>query len=342
MSTGTGFARLKVSLTSTGSVSRSAIAGWQTLEMATGQNAIGISLVRPARFASRATGLTTDGTLGCAAGGYGSLAASQSGTSLFTEFGANAGALEGHRFDVMPPQFHETAPLLSLSSAHNTLPSLGSVTNGTAFVMREHWTLACAFPIGSFTATSSPGTADRVQMYSGTAWETYWACAFGGSPRWVALNDSQLDDAGGRIISPGEGCFVQRRGSALGIVLTGEVRQNRFVQPLRAGYQLLAEGFPIPASAINRQLDVTSGFVAGQSPSSSDVFQLWSGTGYQPFFLAGLPDGSERWVTQTDANLTDRSSEWLFQPTRAAFLRCSVAKPGYSYGPPIIEPFFGP
>ena len=105
--------------------------------------------------------------------------------------------------------------------------------------------------------------------------------------------------------------------------MTGHLRDHAFVQPLRAGYNLLSASTPIDASPAWRGF-TGQAFRGHTDPTLADGVQLWAGDrqvgeeAYESYFLL---DGDLRyWAHQEDVNLNNVDESALFPGNRAFFL----------------------
>ena len=123
------------------------------------------------------------------------------------------------------------------------------------------------------------------------------------------------------------------------ITTIGNVRSSAFVQPLRAGYNLVSEPYPDLRSPSGRQMLVDDGFVGSLDPSAADQIQIWrgdseNGIGYDGYFLldAGAEGTFRYWTDLSNAALQNRNDTKLFHPNRAAFIRRNADElPSYKF-----------
>ncbi len=243
------------------------------------------------------------------------------------------GVNEGHRFEVT--ELSCTAGTIALDAAHarSTLSSVPASLTGAPVVLRKHWRAKDALPVGGFRATNNPTTADRLLFYdlNTAAFKTLWLFLNGGSPKWVLQGDSNLADAGGRVINATEGLFVHPRATVTSLAVYGVARQNDSVCPLLTGSNFVGSFGGGTQSTADRLMTVAGGFVGSNSQTNADRLRIWKGdtsstqsyAGYYLLKTASL----ERWVAEGDAQLNDQSGAQIFSPYRASFIQCKTARP---------------
>lgn len=247
-----------------------------------------------------------------------------SGVSYYAE--VLSGDHAGHRFEIN--EVASTANGIALEPGHalNTLASIPASLAGDQIAVRRHSTLNSLFHKPSFNATNNPTTATRILFYQGGTFRFYWLFNAGGNPRWVLDGDFLLRDAGNRIVSPAEGCFVHARNNPPTITLTGLVRSTPFATTLTTGPNLIAGGWPMEQTPLQRNYTHASGFSGSSSSATSDRLLFWSGdstagvSGYDGHFL--LRTGPlNHWTTEKNSSLINQNNTVLFQPLRAVLIR---------------------
>lgn len=284
--------------------------GMLTHSFKPGTQLAGISLVRPAV----ATGVIQSASGPTVISGSVSYGALLNADSFYyieiTEDEANASLYEGDRFDV------DTASTMAASagtivlkpSAENTItgnppPALA----GARFVLREHHTLGglLADMPGAFRASDEitlrrDGTSHITATLN--AAETTWRAG--------------LTNCNDVIVYPGVGFFLVRNGSHVtSVALTGTVRANAFVQIIKAGEQVIAEGFPVhaapgPASGASRLFTNS----AGGTFATGDTLAAYNPAGQLVTYKFNA--ANNRWM----AGLTNGTALNLFHPTTASYL----------------------
>ena len=148
--------------------------------------------------------------------------------------------LAGHRFEVDVPGT-VTAGSNRILIAQPRTADL-SVLNGIAanFSIRPHITF------GQLTSQWDPASlrnGDAITTFVNGFFTTYTYHV--GSNQWrTGIGFPQYDR-----IQPGQGFFFRREAEeTTEVVFTGEVRSHAFVQPLEAGIQIIAQGFPVASS----------------------------------------------------------------------------------------------
>ena len=134
-----------------------------------------------------------------------------------------------------------------------------------------------------------------------------------------------------RLIAPGEGILIDgAQDTDFTLLQIGQVRGNAHVQKFADGFQLVAEGFPVPYSPVQRGL-ADSGIVGntgGLSPSSADQIHTWAGNevagadyfcSYHLLEYSGDGGLFSFWVNSTTHVPVD--DEPLFIPDRNTHLR---------------------
>jgi hypothetical protein len=255
-----------------------------------------------------------------------------------------SGQHEGHRFDIDLSGSTDQVVPLDLRGAHNTLSALPA--SGIRFsqaVVRPHRLLGEVYPIERFEGSNDPASADQVQFFNGTGYDSYFLLEAVGRRHWVPSGDPSLNDAHHVVIPPGEGAFVRLASASdeTSVLVTGHLRDHAFMQPLRQGYNLLAPSAPLEMSPLTRGLTLANGFLGNADPMGADQVQLWLGNlvqgllGYRGYFL--LDAGEHRhWTGATDLDLTDEDRSLLFRGDRAFFFH-AASEPHGGYRVPAVE-----
>ncbi|MCH1507135.1 MAG: FG-GAP-like repeat-containing protein [Verrucomicrobiales bacterium] len=255
-----------------------------------------------------------------------------------------SGQYEGHRFDIDLSGTTDQVVSLDLRGSCNTLSALPS--SGIRFsqaVVRPHRLLGEVYPIGRFQGSKDPASADQVQFFNGTGYDSYFLLDAGGRRHWVSSGDTDLKDAHHVIIPPGEGAFVRLANDSdeAPVLVTGHLRDHAFIQPLRRGYNLLAPSAPLEMSPQTRGLTLGNGFLGNADPTGADQVQLWLGDlvqgtlGYRGYFLLEA-NGHRHWTGATDLDLKDEDGSMLFKGNRAFFFQ-AAGEPHRSYRVPAVE-----
>ncbi|MCX6873530.1 MAG: carboxypeptidase regulatory-like domain-containing protein [Verrucomicrobia bacterium] len=272
----------------------------------------------------------------------------------------------GHRFDVVLANGSTVTlasddTLCSAGPPFNTLivpasagsPLPASLANDTV-VIRRHWTLGeMFFPVSGFHADSDPASADQVQTFAGGAWTTYWL-KNPTTPTWVTAVAEPYTDRGSDVIPPGQGVFVDKRGTATSILAYGEVRANAFVRPLCAGLNLVGGGYPLDQFArgdtpglYGRAMNLgvaPTGFFGSRDFKTADSFFVWQGdenataNGYDTYYLLNrdtVVPAQIKWVKVGDIiSLRSHDASPLFLGDRSVFIRVKDPLPAYTIPSP--------
>jgi hypothetical protein len=105
------------------------------------------------------------------------------------------------------------------------------------------------------------------------------------------------------------------------------VRSHAFRHLLQPGTQLIASGFPRPASPLRLGLTPSAPLQAAASPALADRLQLWLGddqpgqVGYRQLFLfnSALPDALNTWVDSEDPETQPLTNSLLLAPGQAFY-----------------------
>ncbi|MEM7386896.1 MAG: hypothetical protein AAF514_18305, partial [Verrucomicrobiota bacterium] len=325
-----GFVRLRVELGGSRVSSHTPVAAWYRRELKEGYQTVGISTVKPDIL----SGILASNELRSITVRSGGFLPSLFESDKHYYMEVASGPHTGHRMDLEGAS--DDSISLDPASPNNTmaaLPEEGLV--GERFVIREHQTIGGVFNIGQLTTHRDPLSSDQVLVYQGDekGYDVYSPIEAPGYYQWSKVGDSNLERRGDTVIAPGQGLFFKRAGEApVSLLVTGNVRENAFIQRLKAGNNLVAEPFPLPASPDSRNLSTNNGFLKSTDPASADQIQIWQddGSGYQGYFLLG-GEGEEGYWTPVDSiSLEDADETKLFQPDRAVFLKLQeTAHPFY-------------
>ncbi|MFN5579112.1 MAG: SdrD B-like domain-containing protein [Akkermansiaceae bacterium] len=261
---------------------------------------------------------------------------------------------EGKRYDVSTTS-GTGVTLLSDSNIYSDAPyntTAGAPPSAATFVgdtvaIRRHWTLGDALPATDFIASSVPTSADQVQIFSNGGWATYWLNDQA-IDRWVLLGDNTLADQAGVVIPPGYGMFFTRRGTATSNLVCGEIRDNDFIRPLQQGSNLMGGGYPVDQSplgtgnrAMARGASGVGFFGSGDFKFADSIF-VWKRDAnpaaagiYDTYYLAYASSISvDKWVRQSDINLTSQNAVNFMLDDRAVFIRSKENLPTYTIPSP--------
>ena len=111
------------------------------------------------------------------------------------------------------------------------------------------------------------------------------------------------------------------------------MRDNDFVNPLCAGSNLTAGGYPLDQSATgtgSRAMNLGTGFFGSRDFKTADSFFVWKGdtvagtNGYDTYFLLNrdtVIPAQIKWVKQGDVTLASRDAAALLLGNASVFLR---------------------
>jgi large repetitive protein len=338
LSGGQGFVRVKVTLTSDGTIARGETYGWATRSLSTACQSCSQPFLKCAVF----TG-SVDSVIGSVLSvvqsvGTGDLAAQlTAGRQYYVE--VLAGDHEGQRFEINETTSTQSGIAIDTASPRNTLgPILPTTLAGDRVVVREHFRISELFVPSTFTSTLDPSTADRLLFHNRNtaAFETYWLFShpLSGQPRWVDVDDAALLDAGNRVLNVAEGFFVHPKGANVSLVFTGQVRSNDMACPLVVGANLTGNGWPLDMSPASRKILISDGFIGSRSSLAADRIQLWntdenaSAQGYTGYFLLNA-GAIQRWVGQADASVQNQDGSNIFKRLRAQFIQPRTVRPSH-------------
>ena len=247
------------------------------------------------------------------------------------------GAHEGQRIEIDEAAARGSTLVLEPAHARSTLRSIPPGIVGDVIVIRRHHTIGQWLPASAFSGSTSPASADRVQFFNGTVFETLWLLKHAdGSQQWTRQGDATLADASARALDVTEGAIVSIRGAAVPLVLSGFVRQSAVAAPLKTGTRLVANPWPASMSPRALGMTVARGFISSSTPGSADRLQLWKGdqnpalVGYETLHLLNV-SGVSQWTAQGDATLADQSNALLVPALRAAFVKSVNNKPAFAF-----------
>lgn len=260
-----------------------------------------------------------------------------SGQSYFLE--VTSGDNEGHRFDIVSASgsvltLATDADVCSGTPPFNTWAgALPASLIGDKVALHRHKLLGEQYPVTGFFAAGIHTDADQIQTFAAGVWTTYWLYTNGGLPKWVKVGDLNLDNQAATVLPPGQGSFILRRNTATTILAYGEVRDNDFINPLCAGTNLTAGGYPLDQSATgsgSRAMNLGTGFFGSRDFKTADSFFVWKGdavadtNGYDTYFLLNrdtvIPP-QIKWVKQGDVSLASRDAAVLLLGNASVFIR---------------------
>jgi hypothetical protein len=251
-----------------------------------------------------------------------------SGVQYYVEI--TSGDNTGHRLEVNEANCTANSIAIDTASPRNTLATLPMSLATDHFLLKAHHTIKSLFPAAKFNATGTPTTADRILLYVNGAYDIYWLYTNGGSPKWVSAANATLADRGSEIIAPGAGFFVHVRGAPVSDTYAGTVRSNPMITRLATGTTFMGNGWPLAVSPNQRGMISANGFTMAAGPSTADKIMLWkqdtnlAASGYENLAYLSL-GGTGRWVTLSNATLSNQGDSAMFASFRAAFIKTQAA-----------------
>ncbi len=320
LSAARGFIRLRIEHAAWGHVSHTPICGWQGTPLDGGYQSYGSAFTPNPVFGS-VIASATETRLIAVAGGLDGLMESDS--RYYAEF--SSGDYQGHRVRIDPDSSTDQSVALDLLAEDNTLEEIdpGGVI-GDTFIIYEHDVLVSLFPKDRFTGSNHPGLADQVLFFDEGKYEAYFLLDVAGRYHWAEAGDDRLLNQDAQVVPPGRGAFIRRHSVAAETLFltSGHIRTHAFVQPLNEGYNLVAPGFPLWQTPLERGLTSDNGFLGALDPSEADQILAWDAEleRFQGLFL--LDDGqTQYWTPLDDVNLENHNETPWFSPDGAVFLR---------------------
>lgn len=293
---------------------------------------MGVPLVRD----SVASGTVVGGTAATITlgGTYNLAAVLSAGASYYVEVTGHSDGVTtanvGNRFDLdVAATISSANNVISINttSPNNTASGDLSGLAGYTLSIRPHWTLADLFGTGTAAtllhSATTPGNADQIQFWTGSGMSTYWfrQNSAGTVKEWrnTGTGSTNQDNA---IIPPGTGVFVKRAGaSTLDVMVAGNVRSNKFVQPLTTGTNLLSSGFPTSASPTDASLMPAAGLISATTVGSADQIWIWTGTGVSTYWLRQNSAGTIKEWRNTGTGTTVHTTTQFMEPHTAFFVK---------------------
>ena len=223
---------------------------------------------------------------------------------------------------------------------HNTwLGDLDDSFAGSRILIREHQTVADYFPVDAYLAGSTPdnsalallldrntGLVETLFLVQGPgANSNFWSPSVGG-----------LSNENDRVIPPTEGTFGHNFLSedAFDQLIFGEVRANDLNMPLKEGFNLVATGYPVDMSPLQRAMTPDNGFTGANNRAFADQILNWSADELAPLMpsagdaIPSIFDYNSvfllevnnffQWNNGDDVNdFTNRNDDLLFKRDRA-------------------------
>ena len=349
LSTGTGFVRVLVTLTPPGFFIATKPQGWQTSSIPTECQTFSYPFedkqVYGGKGSALATNLLTLDPTTLASGDDVS-AAFAPGANYYIEVTDPNADNYGHRFEI--DEDNSTATQLALltdgilcgGTDESTQLSVPANLVGDMFIIRRYHTIEELFPPADYTAGADVDAGANILCFDQIAqtFTTYYLLSDVAGDKWVVSGST--DDRGADIVPPGKGLFTHNKGTgaAISLLQIGEVRCNDTVQPLKAGYNLLGNAYPVTTSPDTIGMnDTVNAFTGTDDPDTADQALTWLGdatpgaAGYEGLFYLihddGINPAIEQWNGVADATLDDKSNDSLLEGDRSIILDIDAADP---------------
>jgi hypothetical protein len=264
--------------------------GYVSTDIVSGYNPIGVTFIKPAVFSGSVTSTTTNSITLSSSPVLGS------GT-YYLEVITSSADVVGERIDIASAAGNVLT--LDSAAAHNTTNDASLIAANSTIQIREHFTIGdfdslIASEVNSDDSFASAGS-DLILLYiDGEGFKTHLNYL----DEWYE-NFGDFNVATDKVIAPGNGFFFFRNPGAgtpseFTVVFSGTVRMNNYIQKLTAGYQFVANGYPISASpndfSYSDVLEASNNFDAAES----DLILTWNGS-LKTHLLYDDGAGSKNW-----------------------------------------------
>jgi hypothetical protein len=131
--------------------------------------------------------------------------------------------------------------------------------------------------------------------------------------------------------------LIHIRSQALTLPVVGQVRSTAYVLPLKAGTQMIGNGYPVAQSPVERGF-TSAGFTASGEAGNGGSDSALGGdatpgtTGYESHYLQQGEAGVQ-WMTESTEQPESRNEAELFQPFRATFYKAMQEIPSHTQVP---------
>ena len=147
-------------------------------------------------------------------------------------------------------------------------------------------------------AGSSASNADSIEVWTGNGYQSYYLRQDSKGNHWRKTGER---NATTDSIPEGEGAFYKNYASSpVTLTVSGEVSAEDSTFTVVPGYNLMANPFP---SECSFDTFVVSDAVAGTSASNADSIEVWTGNGYQSYYLRQDSKGNH-WRKTGERNKT--------------------------------------
>lgn len=261
-----------------------------------GTSYLGLGLTRPVEYRGTATGVSGN-TLTDSSANWSSGKFNGSNGAYFVEItsinGSNSAAGVGTTYAI-------TGTSGSTLTLANNLAA--GVNPPAGYKIRKQWTIAAVFGTAdeSGLLSGTENTADLVQLWNGTALDSYYYSGSG----WRKTGDSATD-AGGTVIPFAHAIVVKRRtNGTVTLSLNGAVKPGLTSIPVSAGDNYVGNVYPAQLALATCGLytgNSATGLVAGTA-DSADAVLIWNGNAFDTYFYQTLGSGGAGWRSTSDAS----------------------------------------
>ena len=162
------------------------------------------------------------------------------------------------------------------------------------------------------TSGDGPTSSDNLQVWTGSTYTTYYFGNFNGEYGaqydyvWYDANDDSGEPTQDWLPSGQGAWFKNNTGSQKVVTVTGQVATNDVVVSIGSSWTMLANPFPQDIPLNGDLVDwKAAGTTAGDSPTSSDNIQLWTGNTYKTYYYGNFggeygPEYDDVWYDVND------------------------------------------
>lgn len=307
-----------------------------------GLQAVGVSMVNSSVFTGTVLSNSSNSiTISQPSGSVNIGGLLTSATAYYAELinGPNSGEdpYVGERFEVNVPSTIDSAnSVVTIDTASNTNTISGSLPTLTGYqlTIRPHITLNQIFPKTMMQGSSTVAQADQVYLLNASGgYDIYYLLSNGGSLiQWTKAGDNTLASQDNLVLAPGVGMLVKRVGTTpnpLTLAITGLVRINAFVQPLKQGLNLVSEGYPLNDSPITRNTFATNGFTGSVNLAASDQVFVYNGSSYDTYYYLYNGANLNQWTKVGDKTFSSQNNTTFYEYGGSVFIEKVSADPDY-------------
>lgn len=312
----------------------------QSYSLEAGQNAVGVTLIKPA-WLSGAIGAVD--TAGMRVQDFAIPAAAASAPLLwdtvpaYLEISSSPAnvALVGERYEVVVTANPGTNQgWISLRNAPwNTRQDLPAGLVGASYTIRPHWTLANLFGNGarSFLRTArTSASADEVLLPAPNTetLQSFFLCSDPATKGWRLGKDRKGPEQSQSILAPGMGLLIHAKGPLV-FSLYGEARKHALRRPLQAGQNLVSLGQPQALRLGDLITNTSTPLRAESVPALADGVSFLSGVRHERFYPS-LLSGKIQWLCTTSTYPVDVGELEILGPNRAFWIQKRQADPNFA------------